>query len=190
MTYSSPVVAIWTLPLLLARKPTHHEILLVLGQDTPMDSAIRLAKHFPTEAYPIDNLTVFPAIGGGIWYLVSFGGGSAPSGPLPSIVLACPDGTGHLLTVYYDTETDRYTWGVAQAPSVSAGVSLILESTDTTRHQVYVALDSETGRYTLFVEQSNALGAETPLTLFADDLSTHEITLQLIDGEHVIQVVQ
>ena len=189
MNYSSPVVAIWNLSQLLARKPTNHEILIVLGQTVVMDTPPRIAKHFPTVDYPIDNLNVFPAIGGGIWYLTGLGT-SVPTGPLPSINLACPDGTGHLFSVYLDEETGRYTWWVEQSASGSSGTAITLTSTDLTRHQVYIHVDAETGRYTAYVEQSNALGAETPLTLFALDLTTHEITLELVDGYHVLKVEQ
>lgn len=184
-----PIGVVNTLTNLLTSTPTYGQTVVVLGQHSLFDVPIRLAKHFTNVAYAIDNITVYPAVGGGIWKLLSVGSGTGSS--VYSIGLLCPDdGTIHDVGI---TKVDSfYTLTVSQAPSIGAATPLILNCpSDGSNHQILINLDSETGFYQLEVYQTSTLSSPTTLTMvYSDDSSSHLISLYTDSGFYGLFVQQ
>ena len=183
----SQITVINTIAELLAKPATFGEVLIVLGEVTPFDSPLRLAKHFRTLVYPINGVNVFPATNSGEWYLVPLSSGSVAQGVQTNFIANCPvDGSNHEITLGIYGST--YALQVNQSPSVQLPVSLYLEAEDSTSHKVTISLDS--GVYGLSVAQANSVVAPIFFALAAEDSSEHIVNLTTNFGGYTISVNQ
>lgn len=184
----TPVTVIDSLRALLAKPATRGETLLVLGNESPFDAPIRIAKHFTNILYPIDHVSVFPATNGGEWYLTMLGG-VTQVGAVTNLSLTCPDDTSvHAITV--NLVGGVYALEVDQDASLLFPTPLYIESDVGTSHRVQVSLDSETGVYRLSVVQDLSAVPPQTVTFIAPDTTQHAITIANLAGIYTIQVQQ
>lgn len=185
----SQVTVINTIAELLAKPATYDEVLIVLGEVTPFDSPLRLAKHFRTLVYPINGVNVFAATNVGEWYLTPLSSGSSAEGVRTNFIANCPeDGTNHEITLGLSGST--YNLQVNQSASVQLPVSLYLEAEDNTSHKIVISKDSGTGVYGLLVYQPSSVIAPIFFALQAADSSEHIINVTTNLGGYSISVNQ
>ena len=183
------VTVVNTIAELLAKPATFDEVVLVLGDQAPFDSSVRLAKHFRTNVYPINGINVFPATNSGQWYLSALGGGASAPSTTEAIVLNCPDDdSNHEVSV--GLFGSNYVLQVNQLPTVQLPSSLYIESSDSTSHKVSLGKSESSGVYSVSVGQGNSIVAPATFALVAQDTSEHIITLVTNFSGHTISVSQ
>lgn len=183
-----PMTVLNTLTELLEKPARYGETIIILGGSAPFDAPIRLAKHFTNEAYPINGTTTFPATNGGIWYLTTLGG-SAQSGPVNSLAIACSD-DGSVHDVSVSLYLGYYLLRVDQSASLLYPTINYIESSDGTSHRMTIRKDTASGVYSVAIGQGTATVAPQTLTFIADDTSEHIVTLTNYQGTHTFQVTQ
>ncbi len=183
-----PLTVLNTLSELLAKPARYGETVIILGGAAPFDAPIRIAKHFTNEAYPINGTTTFPATNGGIWYLTTLGG-TAQSGPVATISIACSD-DGSVHDVSVGSYLGYYLLRVDQSASLLYPTINYVESSDGTSHRMTIRKNADAGIYTLAIGQGTATVAPQTLTFIADDTSEHIVTLTNYLGTHTFQVTQ
>lgn len=185
---ATQVTVINTIAELLAKPATFGEAIIVLGEVTPFDGPLRLAKHFRTLVYPINGVNVFPATNVGEWYLTPLSSSSASEGIRTNFVANCPvDGSNHEITLGISGST--YNLQVNQSPSIQLPVSLYLEAEDNTSHKVVINLD-DSGVYGLLVYTANSVIAPMFFALQASDSSEHIVNITTNLGGYSISVNQ
>lgn len=184
-----PVLVFDTMTDLLLYPATTDQTIIILGGAAAFDSPPRVARHYKTLVYPIDNITVFPEIRGGEWYVTPLGGGGSSGGPVSSIAIACPDdNTSHTLRVV--KVGAAYSFAIDQSSAVIYPQAVYVESSDSSSHRMTLVKDATTGYYSLALVQTDSVVLPTRLTLIASDTTEHTVGATNIGGTHAFTLIQ